>query len=67
MNKKIGRPSLGTTKRVSLTLPEATWKAIDELIKEDNMKLSEFIRNTISLSGDILDKEADLYERGEIK
>lgn len=40
----VGRPSLGETKKVSLTLPEAEWKELDE---KANGNRSQFIRRAV--------------------
>lgn len=40
-----GRPSLGTTKKVSITLPDEVWKEIDEARGERTM--SAFLRDII--------------------
>lgn len=40
-----GRPSLGTTKKVSITLPDEIWEKIDEAKKEETM--SAFLRALI--------------------
>jgi hypothetical protein len=37
-----GRPSLGTTKKVSITLPDEVWDMIDT--KKENMTLSAYLR-----------------------
>ncbi|MFB5678757.1 hypothetical protein [Paenibacillus terreus] len=42
--KQIGRPSIGVTKKVSLTLPEEVWEQFD---KEANGNRSEYLRNLI--------------------
>jgi len=42
--KQIGRPSLGVTKKVSLTLPEAVWEHLDN---EANGNRSEYLRKLI--------------------
>lgn len=40
-----GRPSLGTTKKVSITLPDMVWERIDDSKKEQTM--SAFLRELI--------------------
>lgn len=42
--KQIGRPSLGVTKKVSLTLPEAVWEHFDDAA---NGNRSEYLRKLI--------------------
>ncbi|MBD3922978.1 hypothetical protein H8B09_30080 [Paenibacillus sp. PR3] len=42
--KQIGRPSLGVTKKVSLTLPEALWEHFDG---EANGNRSEYLRKLL--------------------
>jgi hypothetical protein len=42
--KQIGRPSLGVTKKVSLTLPESVWEHLDS---EANGNRSEYLRKLI--------------------
>ncbi|KGX85200.1 hypothetical protein [Pontibacillus litoralis] len=41
---KIGRPSLGVTKKVSLTLSEEGWKRLDELAKGNR---SQYLRHLV--------------------
>lgn len=50
MNKKksVGRPNIGVTKRISLTLPEETWKKIYFIQKATGRPLSSVIRNLIT-------------------
>lgn len=43
--KQIGRPSLGVTKKVSLTLPESVWEHLD---REANGNRSEYLRKLIN-------------------
>lgn len=43
--KVVGRPSLGTTKKVSITLPDEVWERIDE--EKENMSMSAFLRFVI--------------------
>lgn len=42
-----GRPSLGQTKRISLTLPDQTWNQLNRLKNTDVMPLSTLIRHII--------------------
>lgn len=42
--KSVGRPSIGKTKKISLTLPEEDWLKLDSLA---NGNRSQFIRKTI--------------------
>lgn len=42
-----GRKSLGVTKRVALTLPEETWKKIEQDVKDQDIKQSALLRNII--------------------
>jgi flagellar biosynthesis/type III secretory pathway protein FliH len=42
LNKTVGRPSLGTTKKVSLTLPDEVWDMIET--EKENMPLSAYLR-----------------------
>lgn len=51
--KQVGRPSLGVTKKVSLTLPESTWEHIDS---EANGNRSEYFRK-------LLDR--DMWSQGD--
>lgn len=41
--KKIGRPSLGVTKKVSLTLPEEDWKWMDEQAEGNRSQLLRYL------------------------
>lgn len=43
----IGRPSLGLTKKISLTLAEDLWKKIDELKEENDESQSAILRGII--------------------
>lgn len=51
--KQIGRPSLGVTKKVSLTLPEAVWEHLDN---EANGNRSEYLRKLI---------DRDMWSQGD--
>lgn len=40
-----GRPSLGVTKKISVTLPESVWNQVEKEIKDQNMKsISAYFR-----------------------
>lgn len=43
-NKKVGRPSLGETKKVSITLPAEEWERIEMICKQEKIKKSAFFR-----------------------
>ncbi|MBP3950379.1 hypothetical protein [Bacillus suaedae] len=43
--KGAGRPSLGTTKKVSITLPDEIWDALE--IEKDDATLAGFLREII--------------------
>lgn len=43
MQRKVGRPSLGVTKKVSLTLSEEDWKWIDEQSKGNRSQLLRYL------------------------
>lgn len=46
--EKAGRPSLGVTKKISLTLPEDIWGKIEKDIKDQDLKsMSAFLRNMV--------------------
>lgn len=46
---KIGRPSLGVTKKVSITLPEEIWQRLEDLQdKSDCSSRSEFLREILT-------------------
>lgn len=45
--KKVGRPSLGTTKKVSLTLPDEIWEMLDARNKELGVSQSQSLRMMI--------------------
>ena len=47
--KKMGRPSLGETRKVSITLPEDVWKLIDERKEKWDNTLSQTLRNIIEV------------------
>lgn len=47
--KKVGRPSLGVTKKVSLTLSEETWAFLDKVMEKNKESRSELLRNLIDL------------------
>lgn len=47
IRKGAGRPSLGITKRVSLTLPESTWILLNKLKSTEVLPLSALIRHII--------------------
>lgn len=51
--KQIGRPSLGVTKKVSLTLPAAVWEHVDS---KANGNRSEYLRKLI---------ERDMWSQGD--
>lgn len=42
---KVGRPSLGVTKKVSLTLPEEDWNWVDEQAKGNRSQLIRYLIN----------------------
>lgn len=42
-NNKVGRPSLGVTKKVSLTLPEEDWAWIDEQAEGNRSQLLRYL------------------------
>jgi len=42
-NKKAGRPSLGITKKVSLTLPEEDWEWFDQKAKGNRSQLLRYL------------------------
>lgn len=42
--KSVGRPSIGVTKKISLTLPKEEWSRLD---KESKGNRSQFIREAI--------------------
>lgn len=42
---KVGRPTLGVTKKVSLTLPKETWDLLDQAAEGNR---SQFLRETIT-------------------
>ncbi|MBM7581138.1 hypothetical protein [Jeotgalibacillus terrae] len=44
---KIGRPSLGVTKKVSLTLSEEIWSFVDRNVKEQSGSRSKYLRGLI--------------------
>lgn len=44
-NKKVGRPSLGTTKKVSITLPDDMWERINN--DREKQSMSSFLRELI--------------------
>ena len=44
--KGSGRPSLGTTKKVSITLPDEVWEQLNEAKGEESM--SSFLRRIIT-------------------
>lgn len=47
-HQKMGRPSLGTTKKVSVTLKDDEWKQLDSLQKELSCKTrSELMRKVL--------------------
>lgn len=45
--KAVGRPSLGTTKKVSLTLPDEVWEKIDEDKVEEDISQSALLRSIV--------------------
>lgn len=45
-----GRPALGITKKVSITLPDEVWKKIDETRGEES--LSAFLRKKLLINGE---------------
>lgn len=51
--KQMGRPSLGVTKKVSLTLPEAVWEHLDN---EANGNRSEYLRKLL---------DCDMWSQGD--
>jgi hypothetical protein len=43
--EKMGRPSLGVTKKISVTLPQDIWEKIEKEIKDQDLKsMSAFFR-----------------------
>jgi hypothetical protein len=53
---KVGRPSMGVTKKVSVTLPEEVWEFIEEFeskssyfryIASDDFKQTQLIRKSV--------------------
>lgn len=44
MEKRIGRPSLGVTKKVSLTASEDVWLFVNTVMYEHDMSQSEALR-----------------------
>ncbi|BFH18286.1 hypothetical protein PMJ10TS2_79140 (plasmid) [Paenibacillus melissococcoides] len=52
-NKQVGRPPLGVTKKVSLTLPAAVWEHMD---KEAKGNRSEYLRKLLA---------KDMWSRGD--
>lgn len=46
-NPKMGRPSIGTTKKVSLTLPDEIWEMIERRKKEWGASQSQTLRMMI--------------------
>ncbi len=46
-SKQIGRPSLGVTKKVSITLPEDVWEAWENYLHESKESKSGFLRELI--------------------
>lgn len=51
---KMGRPSLGVTKKVSVTLPEEVWLQLDELQeKSDCSSRSELFREILTWFADL--------------
>jgi hypothetical protein len=45
--KVVGRPSLGITKKVSLTLPDELWAMIEEQKEKWNLNQSQTLRKMI--------------------
>lgn len=45
-----GRPTLGRTKKLSLTLPDELWRFIECIQREQSMKQSEALRYIIEQS-----------------
>lgn len=49
--KEIGRPAIGETRKVSVTLPNSYWKKIDQLIEHGHYaSRSELFREMVSAS-----------------
>lgn len=46
-SRGVGRPSLGTTKKVSLTLPDEIWEKIEGRINETGENQSKILRTII--------------------
>jgi hypothetical protein len=47
-NNKVGRPSLGVTKKVSITLPEEIWTHLEETSSKNKFKTkSAYLRNLV--------------------
>jgi len=48
MKNKVGRPSLGITKKVSITLPEKEWDKLQKECKGWDISLSSLLREIIT-------------------
>jgi hypothetical protein len=46
-SRGAGRPSLGTTKKASLTLPDEIWKKIERQVISEGISQSQVLRNLI--------------------
>jgi metal-responsive CopG/Arc/MetJ family transcriptional regulator len=46
-DQKVGRPAIGITKKISLTLSDEVWKEIEERCKLGKFSRSEVIREII--------------------
>ncbi|AGG04850.1 MULTISPECIES: hypothetical protein [Bacillus cereus group] len=42
-----GRPSMGVTKKISVTLPEEVWDLIDQECEDKNKKRAQIFRETL--------------------
>lgn len=45
--KKVGRPSIGSTKRVALTLPDEIWEEVEQYKKKWDFGMAQTIRRMI--------------------
>jgi hypothetical protein len=61
--KVIGRPSLGTTKKVSLTLPERVWEKIDERKEDEGLSQSQAIKEMLEHACHFPKDTASLFEK----
>jgi hypothetical protein len=50
---KVGRPSLGVTKKVSITLPEEVWDKLDSILEQSECRSrSELFREILTWFSD---------------